>query len=71
MCMNTSLEQPIQMSFQTLTMMIIMYFLKEKMINKYIITFMNGNLSATKAKTEMMSSIPEPQELIRKKKYLN
>ena len=44
------------------------YFLKEKMIKMYIITFMNGKLSATKEKTEMMFGIPEPQDLIREKK---
>ena len=32
---------------------------------------MNRKLSATKKKMEIMSSIPEPQQLIRKKKYVN
>ena len=56
---------------ETLSRMIIVYFLKEKMIKKCIIRFMNGKLGPTKEKTEIRSSIPEPQELIRKKKYLN
>lgn len=56
---------------ETLSKMIIVYFLKEKMIKKYIIRFMKGKPGPTKEKMEIMSSIPEPQELIRKKKYLN
>ena len=44
----------------------IVNFLKEKIIKKYIIALINGKLSATKEKKEMMSSIPEPQQLITK-----